>query len=292
MSIIDTSRNTTAKLPCLAADGVKTIVRYYNFSNSHKLPEKCLTLAEAQAISAQGMNIAVVFQQRQDRADDFSDLKGYEAGRRAYRYALNDIGQPEGSGIYFGVDFDATDDEIKRLVVPYFQGVHRAFKEVSGDQSIYRIGVYGSGATSGALVKKKLCALVWLAMSRGYRGTQDAINNGAYNLAQQAPAKTVCHLDVDYNSVNPEKTDFGSFVVPYEDSPLEHILDGKHYEVISRSRLMLREGPGTNFNVIGSLQPGQRIAAKPYNEHWSSIDVEGDGLIDGFTASAYLKEIV
>ncbi len=120
----------------------------------------------------------------------------------------------------------------------------------------------------------------------------EEVHHGAYNLEQQAPARTVCHLDVDYNSVNPEKTDFGSFVVPYEDSPLEHILAGKHYEVISRSRLMLGEEPGTNFNVIGALQPGQRVAAKPYNEHWTSIDVEGDGLIDGFVASAYPKEIV
>lgn len=291
MAIIDTPWDTTSRLPCLVAEGVKTIIRYYNFSNSQRLPEKCMPLAEAQAICAQGLRIAVVFQQRQDRAEDFSDVKGYEAGRRAYRYALNDIGQPEDSAIYFAVDFDATDEEIKRLVIPYFQGVRRAFNEVSGNQPIYHVGVYGSGATSGALIKKKLCSLIWLAMSRGYRGTQDAITNGGYHLAQQAPAKTLCDLNVDYNSVNPEKTDFGWFVVPYEESQVEPIVDGKHYEVISRSRLMLGEGPGTNFNVIGSLQPGQRVAAKSYNKDWSSIDMEGDGLIDGFAASAYLRKL-
>lgn len=83
MSIIDTPWNTTSRLSCLKAQDVKTIIRYYNFSNSQNLPEKYLTLAEAQAICAQGMNIAVVFQQRQNRAEDFSELKGYEAGRRA-----------------------------------------------------------------------------------------------------------------------------------------------------------------------------------------------------------------
>jgi hypothetical protein len=250
-----------------------------------------MTLAEAQAICAQGLRIAVVFQQRQDRAEDFSDVKGYEAGRRAYRYALNDIGQPEDSAIYFGVDFDATDEEIKRFVIPYFQGVRRAFNEVSGDQPIYRVGVYGSGATSGALIKKKLCSLIWLAMSRGYRGSQDAINNGTYHLAQQAPARTLCDMGVDYNSVNPEKTDFGAFVVSYEDTPPETFPNGRAYEVISRGRLLLREGPGTEFSVIRSLQPKQRVAAKPYNEHWSTIDVEGDGLVDGFAASAYLRKL-
>ena len=83
MSIIDTPWNTTSRLSCLKAQDVKTVIRYYNFSNSQNLPEKCLTLAEAQAICAQGMNIAVVFQQRQNRAEDFSELKGYETGRRA-----------------------------------------------------------------------------------------------------------------------------------------------------------------------------------------------------------------
>jgi len=79
MSIIDTPWNTTSRLSCLAADNVKTIIRYYNFSNSQRLPEKCLTLAEAEAISARGINIAVVFQQRQDRAEDFSESRGFEA---------------------------------------------------------------------------------------------------------------------------------------------------------------------------------------------------------------------
>lgn len=72
MTIIDTPWNTTASLSCLTAENVKTIIRYYNFSNSQRLPEKCLTLAEAEAICARGMNIAVVFQQRQDRVEDFS----------------------------------------------------------------------------------------------------------------------------------------------------------------------------------------------------------------------------
>lgn len=292
MSIIDTPWNTTLKLSCLVAEDVKTIIRYYNFSNSQKLPEKRLTLAEAQAICARGMTIAVVFQQRQDRAEDFSETKGYEAGRRAYRYALNDIGQPEGSGIYFAVDFDASDEEIKRFVVPYFQGVHKAFKEVSGNQPIYRVGIYGSGATSRVLTKKNLCSLVWLAMSRGYRGTEEALNNGAYHLEQRAPQAKVCGLRLDYNFANPQSSDFGTFVIPHEEAPSQPLLTGTIYQVISRSRLRLREGPGINYDVIGSLQPGQRVVAKLINADWCSVDIDGDGLIDGCVASVYLRELV
>lgn len=64
MSIIDTPFNTSSKLSCLASKGVRTVIRYYNFSNSQNFPEKQLSLAEAEALAAHGMQVAVVFQQR------------------------------------------------------------------------------------------------------------------------------------------------------------------------------------------------------------------------------------
>lgn len=291
MLIIDTPYNTTSKLQNLAKENVQTIIRYYNFSNSRFFPEKCLTLMEAQSICAQGMNIAVVFQQRQNCADDFSEIKGYEAGRRAYRYALNDIGQPAGSGIYFSVDFDATTTEITQHIAPYFQGVQRAFNEISGGQPAYRVGVYGSGATASALTKNNLCALVWLAMSSGFRGTKEAIKNGAYDIEQKAPEAKLGGLAVDYNLSNPQHSDFGAFVLPVETSSVAMAHLAATHEVISRTRLRLRGGPGTEYSVLGSLLPRQSVVAKPVNTEWSSIDLQGDGLIDGFAASAFLKEL-
>jgi hypothetical protein len=292
MLIIDTPYNTSKKLKDLFREDVTTIIRYYNFSNSKTFPEKCLTLIEAQSICAQGMSIAVVFQQRQNNADDFSEFKGYEAGRRAYRYAQNDIGQPEGSGIYFSVDFDASGKEITEAIIPYFQGVQRAFAEISNGEPAYRIGVYGSGATSSAVSKQKLCSLVWLAMSSGFRGTKEAIKNGAYHIMQKAPAAELSGLDLDFNLINPELTDFGAFVLPVEPAALRLNKSTGTHEVISRTSLRLRGGPGTNFAVTGSLKTGQRVVARSAGAEWSSIDLEDDGLIDGFAASAYLKEVV
>jgi hypothetical protein len=115
MSIIDTPFNTEASIHCLSSQGVRAVIRYYNFSNSRAFPRKRLELAEAQALSAQGVQIGVVFQQRQDRASDFS------------------------------VDFDASEAEIQGNVAPYFEGVKRAFDEESGGSPDYRIGACGSG---------------------------------------------------------------------------------------------------------------------------------------------------
>jgi len=132
--IIDTPVSTTSSIPCLLSQGVRTVVRYYNHSNSLTFPSKRLELAEAQALSAHGLRIAVTFQQRQNQAADFSEAKGLAAGNRAYRFAQDNIAQPAGSAIYFSVDFDATVAETNNAIVPYFNGVKQAFQEQSGAQ--------------------------------------------------------------------------------------------------------------------------------------------------------------
>src|SRR5262245_39690523 len=181
MIIIDTPMNTTSNLACLSSNGVRTVIRYYNFSNSRSFPEKALQLAEAQAITAHGIQTAVVFQQRQNQAADFSELKGVAAGRRAYRHAHDNIGQTPGSAIYFSVDFDASSSEFKDNVAPYFQGIKRAFAEESGGAPEYGVGAYGSGFVCTSLTEKGLIDFVWLAMSRGFRGTREALNAGQFH---------------------------------------------------------------------------------------------------------------
>ena len=213
MSIIDTPSNTTAKLACLKSKGVTTVIRYYNFRNSQQLPDKRLDPPEAQALAASGMQIAVVFQQGQNSAAAFSDAQGFKAGVAAFRHARNKIRQPVGSGIYFSVDFDASTNEVNQRIVPYFQGVRRAFNEESGGGSSYRVGVYGSGLVSSILTSKGLIELTWLAMSRGFRGTTQALQAGAFHLNQVPPEKRLCGLGVDFNEPNPARPDFGAFTL-------------------------------------------------------------------------------
>jgi len=47
MSIIDTPFNTESSIACLLSQGVRTVIRYYNFSNSRTFPRKRMELAEA-----------------------------------------------------------------------------------------------------------------------------------------------------------------------------------------------------------------------------------------------------
>lgn len=292
MSIIDTPFNTKFKIPCLLSEGVRTVIRYYNFSNSRNFPEKCLELDEAQTLAGQEMQVAVVFQQRQNQVADFSELKGVAAGRKAYRHAQDNIGQPRDSGIYFSVDFDASSTEIENSIVPYFEGVKRAFAEESGDNPDYRIGAYGSGLVCSSLTKKGLIELTWLAMSRGFRGTREALNAGEFHMAQRAPAATLCGLGVDFNDPNPDRPDFGAFTID-EDVPGQGQVParGERYRVIARSGLRLREGPGTQFDIIGGLQLGQIVFVVSIIDGWARVDVEGDGHIDGFASAGFLERL-
>lgn len=293
MTIIDTPFNTEAKIACLKDKGVSTVMRYYNFSNSSVFPRKRLELPEAEALSANGIQIGVVFQQRQNQAADFSDLKGFAAGRSAFRQAQNSIGQPAGSGIYFSVDFDASTSEINNNIIPYFEGVKRAFSEESGGNPAYRVGVYGSGLTSSRLRQRELIDLTWLAMSRGFRGTKQAIQAGEFNLNQIPPDSHLCGLGVDFNETNPDGRDFGSFTIDVEAvAPVPIATNGQNLQrVIARAGLRLREGPGTQFDIIGGLTFGQIVSVASVTNGFARVDVEGDGQVDGFASAAFLEPV-
>jgi hypothetical protein len=292
MNIIDTPFNTKSKIPCLLSQGVRTVIRYYNFSNSRIFPEKRLELAEAQTLAAHGMQIAVVFQQRQDQVADFTELKGIAAGRRAYRHAQDNINQPANSAIYFSVDFDASSKEIQNAVVPYFKGIKRAFAEESEGNPEHRTGAYGSGLVCTTLTKEGLIDFTWLAMSRGFRGTRAAMSAGEFHLVQRAPATTLCGLGVDFNDSNPDRPDFGAFTID-EDTP-GHVpvsTIGERHRVIARSGLRLREGPGTQFDIVGGLPLGQIVFVASINDGWAQVDIEGDGHIDGFASAGFLERL-
>ncbi len=292
MSIIDTPFNTTSRIPCLKQQGVRTVIRYYNFENSSVFRDKKLELPEAEALAANGLEIAVVFQQRQNRASDFDKSKGIAAGREAFRHAQNHIGQPAGSGIYFSVDFDAGNSDLNNNIIPYFQGVKQAFEQESGGNPGYRVGVYGSGLVSSTLTDRGLIELTWLAMSRGFRGTRDALDAGAFNLAQLPPARTLCGIGVDFNEPNPDGRDFGAFTIEVDAVvPVPDTTVGNAHRVIARSGLRLREGPGTQFDIIGGLAFGQIVSVVSTIDGFGQVDVEGDGRIDGFASMSFLERV-
>ncbi|MEM7226449.1 MAG: glycoside hydrolase domain-containing protein [Pseudomonadota bacterium] len=293
--IIDTPFNTTAKATALRGEGIETVIRYYNFRNSNTFPDKCLTAEEAQALTAAGLNLVAVFQQRQNRASDFSRQIGLRAGRRAHELAADKVGQPSGSAIYFAVDFDASADEIDTLIKPYFEGVRESLAAEGGGTPQYRVGAYGSGLLGKTLTAAGLIELTWLSMSSGFRGTRDALAAGDWHLHQFFPATTLLGLGVDFDESNPAKPDFGSFTVEEEEAhddlvPPDGAGQGMPMEVKARSGLRLRAGPGTNFDIIGLLPFGSQVTVQEIVDGWAKVDRDGDGAVDGFAFASFLNQ--
>ncbi len=83
--------------------GVGTVIRYYGQTKAKRLEP-----IEAAALVAQGLSVAVVYEDNGGsggRISDFSTSRGQADAARAMQYAAA-ISQPKGSAIYFAVDWD------------------------------------------------------------------------------------------------------------------------------------------------------------------------------------------
>jgi hypothetical protein len=129
-------------------------------------------------------------------------------------------------------------------------------------------------------------------MSRGFRGTQETLAAGEYHLAQRAHETSLCGLQVDFNDPNPDRADFGVFNIERDTGPHNPVTTvGTRHRVIARNGLCLREGPGTQFEIIGGLRFGQIVFVQSITDHWARVDIEGDGQIDGFASVGFLERI-
>jgi hypothetical protein len=62
----------------------------------------------------------------------------------------------------------------------------------------------------------------------------------------------------------------------------------QQYRVNARSGLRLRSGPGTNFDTIELLPLGRLVFVGKRQGEWVEVDLQGDGVIDGFAFASYL----
>lgn len=64
-------------------------------------------------------------------------------------------------------------------------------------------------------------------------------------------------------------------------------------EVIARSGVRVRNGPGTGFDVATVLALGSKVHTRKDANHtdWLQVDIEGDGRLDGYAFAAFLKAV-
>lgn len=205
-SIIDCAVDVTRQIPALKAAGITAIIRY-----DDRFPSgdwKQIHLPEARAIRNADLQLGIVYEGAGDQVGAFSEQSGYLDAVYSRKMA-KDRGQPDGSAIYFAVDFDAAAPQIRNNIVPYFNGVERAFSENNPFPKLTP-GVYGSGLVCRTLAGLGLVKLKWITCSRGFAGSAEYIAAGLQDLWQVQCEKNLVGLDVDYNEAH--QPNWGAFV--------------------------------------------------------------------------------
>src|SRR5437868_76203 len=277
-TVFDTTQNCSTSAACLKQQGYTTIIRYYC---RPELTWKRMGQKEAIAIARAGVALAAVYQNRQNQPGDFSESKGEASGKEAYDYAENVIFQPADSAIYFSADFDPGEAVVRDNIVPFFKGIQTAFKAAADDgEPIYQVGVYGSGRTCRILIEEGLVTYTWITQSTGFAEYKKFLNSGKWNVKQLMPT-TVCGVEGDPDEVNPDKADFGSFMLDVDAAgpaapPPDGAGAGNAFTVIASGGLRVRSGPGVEFDVRSTLPAGAQVRVLSRVGDWAMIDATGD----------------
>jgi peptidoglycan hydrolase-like protein with peptidoglycan-binding domain len=198
---LDASVDCTSFASCISSAGMKFVVRYYSRSTTGKT----LTPEEAAALSAVGLKLVVVYQDKQDTIGSFSADEGTRSAGKALELA-GGIGQPEGSAIYFAVDFDPSPTDVRGPILEYFQAVHQAFNVATTQ---YAMGVYGSGLTCRMIRDASLAQFAWLSNSTGFRESKSFRPRA--HLLQVFPSRDICDGRLNIDDDVAQARDYGAF---------------------------------------------------------------------------------
>ncbi|XEC92498.1 DUF1906 domain-containing protein [Paenibacillus tarimensis] len=160
----------------------------YGFIARYLVPDKYskhLTAEEAKIISDSGMDILSVWETTARRASGGGST-GQPDGATAFQLA-REIGQPEGSAVYFAVDYDAHPAD--------YDAIERYLRAVGAQlKGKYIVGVYGSHDMVEEMLRRGAAKTAWqtYAWSGGMKSAKA-------NVYQYKNGVTVAGIEVDLN---------------------------------------------------------------------------------------------
>lgn len=182
---IDTTQNCAPHIPALKVAGIQFVARYMSHA-----AWKNMTPAEVQALSAAGIYIVSVWESAGNKASFFTLPQGKMDAAAAVEFGHH-IGQTDYSPIYFAVDYDARPND----VFDYFEGIRFVMPQSGSNQSLYKIGVYGSGDICKALKEGGYVSYTWLAQAMGWSGSRTYAD---WNI-KQLPSGVCAGMAVDFD---------------------------------------------------------------------------------------------
>ena len=120
-------------------NGYRAVARYL-YDPPGSLLDKNIKPGELQTIFDAGMKVLPIYQDNARQLSDFTYSQGFQHALNAHQLATG-FGFNRGTVIYFAVDYDATQDDIDAVIIPYFQGIQTGLAS-KGKKYVH--GVYGS----------------------------------------------------------------------------------------------------------------------------------------------------
>lgn len=185
----------------LVPDEYDFVARYYSHS-----PGKNLTRGEALKLTAEDLALVAVWESAGTKASFFNADQGGRDATVALSLAAG-VGQPPGTVIYFAVDYDASAEDLRSRILPYFRAVAAA---LAGK---YKVGVYGSGLVCQTLLAAGLVQYAWLACAGGWRGSAAFLKAGGWHIHQHTPNKDSLGLGFQQDLNDAANDDYGQFFV-------------------------------------------------------------------------------
>ncbi len=102
---------------------------------------KFITFEEIENIKNAGLKVFPIYQDGGYQLSYFQDLRQGTVDAYTAISAAKRVGVPKGSVIYFSVDFDCYDYQMRQFVVPYFSKVNSVFRS-SKNTNKYKVGIY------------------------------------------------------------------------------------------------------------------------------------------------------
>jgi len=298
IAIIDTPNNAAKFAAKLAAQNVKVVVRFFARKSQPGLHEKVMAsdgnmidgVREPVILIRNGLSIVSLYQYRNDLPakfqrglDDTGSAKAeVAADAKAALEQARLVGQPEGSAIYFGVDFN-----VNRATVDPVLEYFRVIGQTVGSR--YAIGIYGNGFVNRILRQEKLVSYNWISASRSHEETVAFYNSGQWHLFQNqvdrrwfGPAgKCATGLDVDTNLQNPGVSSIGAWGSGEVDrSRNQRIFDQRRF-AIRTTPVVQESGDRRACNSDARIPRNANVRILAQSGVWSGVDIDEDGNADG-----------
>lgn len=287
--IIDSACDLTNHAEGMRLAGINTVIRYYAHGPG-QWAGKVLTKTELDVLEAQNLSVAVVFQNNNNVPENFlKENKKVEDVMWARTHA-DHLQQPEGTPIYFGVDFDLRHWDGKKsdsnVTEQRIAAIKRYFEyareELAKDGR--KLGAYGCGKTCEVL--EGIADYFWLSSSADYWRSGEFYNSGEWHLFQNRVNLTRFYGDskacpIDTNLANPNHEDFGQWRrdgVPDVDvrEISQQVLDARSFVAVQQLWLY-KAHPQHDRTPLkpAELSPSERTALR-YAFNVKILSEEGD----------------